>query len=229
MALLEAPTAVAHGKGDHVVDLQGPLPLSSTFAEDFLLEYADGMPMAQVGWGKVDKARLGRLLALHTDYFDLMHGTPAIAKIEASNMLFHIERTLKQAVERKTVDGAVGPAGSKLVFLVGHDTNLAAVASLLGVHWKLDGRDDDTPPGTEMAFELWQDAAGTYSVRVTVTMQTLQQLREMPKLTLAAPPAQETLSLQRCSGAAHSCGWVGFQHIADAAIDNNNVFPMKVQ
>jgi 4-phytase / acid phosphatase len=229
MTLPEAATAAVHGKGDHMVDLQGPLPMASTFAEDFLLEFADGMPMADVGWGKVDEAELGRLLALHSDYFELMHRTPAIAKIEASNMLFHIARTLEQGAVQKPVDGAVGPVGSKVVFLAGHDTNLAALASLLGVHWKLDGRDDDTPPGMEMAFELWQDATGAYSVRVSVAMQTLRQLRDMPALTMAAPPARETLSLPGCPASGDACGWAEFKRIVDAAIDTGDVFPMKTQ
>jgi len=42
--LLGSATSAARGKDDHIVDLQGPLGLASSFAEDLLLEYADGMP-----------------------------------------------------------------------------------------------------------------------------------------------------------------------------------------
>jgi 4-phytase/acid phosphatase len=223
MALLGAATAPVRGKGDHIVDLEGPLPQGSSFSEDLLLEYADGMAMEQVGWGKVDEPELRRLLALHSDYFDLMHRTPALAKLEASNMLFHIARTLKQGVEGQAVDGAIGPADTELVVLAGHDTNLAGVAALLGLHWTLDGRKDDTPPGTELAFELWQDAHGGYSVRLNVAMQTLRQLRDMPALTLAAPPAHAALMLPGC--AAGGCAWDEFQRIADAAVDRDQVLP----
>jgi len=222
------PLAALRGKGDHMVDLAGPLPFASSFAEDLLLEYADGMPMAQVGWGKVDEADIGRLLALHTGDFELLHRTPAIAKVEASNMLAHITHTLQQGVERKPVDGAVGGISTKVVLLVGHDTNIAAVASLLGAHWQLDGRADDTPPGTEMAFELWQDAHGGYAVRVTAAMQTLRQLRDGSELTVAAPPAHQALSLPGCN-AAKPCEWRQFQRIVNAAINVNDVVPMKTQ
>jgi 4-phytase / acid phosphatase len=51
-SLLSTPTSALRGKDDHIVDLQGPLAQASSFAEDFLLEYVDGMPMDQVGWGK---------------------------------------------------------------------------------------------------------------------------------------------------------------------------------
>ncbi|WP_162539577.1 histidine-type phosphatase [Granulicella sp. WH15] len=217
--LVGATTVAArgNGKGDHLVELQGPLPQASSFSEDLLLEYADGMPMAQVGWGNVDQAQLSRFLELHSDYFELIHRTPALARIEASNMLTHIVRTLQQEVEQKPVADAIGPVGSKLVMLVGHDTNLAGVASLLGVHWMLDGRVDDTPPGTELAFELWQSADGTYSVRVRAAMQTLQQMRDMQTLTLAAPPAHKMLNLPGCSAKADACGWEKFSQVVKTA------------
>lgn len=223
--LLGVPTSAVRGKSDHVVDLQGPLPQASSFAEDFLLEYADGMPKDKIGWGNVDESQLRRFLVLHSDYFDLMHRTPAPARLEASNMLFHITRTLQQGIERKLITNAIGPMDSKLVVLTGHDTNIAGVAALLGVHWTLDGRNDDTPPGTELAFELWQNRHGAYFVRVTIAMQTLRQLRDMPALTPAAPPARAILTLPGCAAEATRCAWDGFRHLADAAIESNDFPP----
>jgi 4-phytase/acid phosphatase len=222
------PTAAARGKGDHVVDLQGPLPTASSFAEDLLLEYADGMPMASVGWGKVDESELRKLLALHTDYFDLIHRTPTLAKIEASNMLFHIVRTLQQGAEGKAVSDAIGPQGARMVLIAGHDTNLAGVAELLGLHWRLDGRDDDTPPGTELAFELWQDARRAYSVRLTVSAQTLTQLRTMQPLTPSAAPAHQNITQPKCASSLPTCTWDAFQHVAEAAIDTRDVLPLQI-
>jgi len=75
VSLLGTPSAGVRGKGDHIVDLRGPMAQASSFAEDFLLEYADGMPMDQVGWGHVNEAQLRRFLALHSAYFALMHRT----------------------------------------------------------------------------------------------------------------------------------------------------------
>lgn len=225
--LLGVATAPVRGKGDHIVDLEGPLPQGSSFAEDLLLEYADGMPMDQVGWGKVDEPQLRRFLALHSDYFDLMHRTPALARLEASNMLFHIVRTLQQSVEQKPIVDAIGPINNQLVVFAGHDTNLAGIAALLGLHWSLDGRDDDTPPGTELAFELLQDNHGAYLIRVTVAMQTLRQLRDMPNLTAAAPPSHAILTLPGCRVDAKVCGWDDFLHLADDAIDSSDIFPFS--
>ena len=225
--LTDAPSAPVRRNGDHAIDFEGPLPQASSFAEDFLLEYAEGMPESRVGWGHVDEPQVRRFLTLHSDYFDLMHRTPALARSQSSNMLYHITRTLEQGMRGQLVADALGPAGSKVVVLVGHDTNIAGVAALLGLHWTLDGRSDDTPPGTELAFELWQNEAGVWSVQVTVSMQTLRQLRDMKDLTVDAPPPRETLTLQGCGSDVSVCSWDGFQKLANAALDNNSVVPSE--
>jgi 4-phytase / acid phosphatase len=219
---LGAATAIVHSKGDHIADLEGPLALSASFAEDFLLEYADGMPMDQVGWGHVDEAQLRRFLVFHSESFELMHRTSGIAALEASNMLLRIERTLEQRADGKPLPDAIGPPGSKLVIIDGHDTNIAGVAALLGLHWNLDGRDDDTPPGTQLAFELWQDNRGIYGVRVRVTVQTLRQLREMQDLTLASPPARATVTPAGCSSLHEECSWLDFRGMIDRALNQEN-------
>lgn len=209
--------AVARGTGDHLVELQGPLAEASSFAEDFMLEYTDGMPAEKVGWGKVDEPQLKRFLALHSNYFDLVHRTPTLARLEASNLLERVVGTLQQHAEGKPLTNALGPPDSKLVMVVGHDTNVAGVAALLGLHWTLDGRRDDTPPGMELAFELRQSERGDWSVRVRASVQTLDQMRDLRGLTLAAPPALETLQISGCGSAARVCNWREFQKIALAA------------
>jgi 4-phytase/acid phosphatase len=215
--MMDEKDGVARGKEDKAVIMKGPLTEAASFAEDFLLEYADGMPMDSVGWGKVDEAQVRKFLTLHSIYFDLMHRTPSIAKIEGSNMMDHITRTLQQGVEGKSVAGAIGDPGTKLVLIDGHDTTIAGVATLLGLHWDLDGRVDDTPPGTELIFELWQTPQSTYRVHVSIAMQTLRQLREVQELKLANPPAMQVVTIEGCTGKKQSCGWEEFRAIADTA------------
>jgi 4-phytase/acid phosphatase len=227
VSLLGDTADAAGGKGGHLVEARGPLGQASSFAEDFLLEYVEGMPRSQVGWGKVDEAQLRRFLTLHSEYSDLTHRTTESARVEASNLMFHITRTLEQGAAEHPVEDALGPAGSKMVLLVGHDTNISGVAALLGLHWMLDGRKDDTPPGTELAFELWQNESGTYTVRVTVSMQTLQQMREMQELTPAAPPAHEVLRLKGCEAGANACRWEDFVRVVEEATDKNSIFTTR--
>jgi 4-phytase/acid phosphatase len=217
VSLMVGTNAAVRGKGDHIVTFQGPLAQASAFAEDFLLEYTEGMPSQSVGWGKVDEAQVIKFIALHSAYFDLMHRTPSLAKMEAAPMLNSITRTLQQGIEGKAVEGAIGDPGNKLVLLVGHDTNIGPLAELLGLHWNLNGRPDDTPPGTELAFELWQTSRGTYRVRTTITMQTLRQMHDTQTLTLDNPPAQQVVKPPACDAEANACSWDEFRAVADKA------------
>ena len=216
MSVIGIVPAILPGKSDHLADLRGPLAVGSSMSENLLLEYAEGLPADQVGWGQVQEQQLQNMLPLHSAYFELVHRTPYFAQVEASNLLDHIRRTLEQGATGKSVDGAIGPRGEKVVILTGHDTNLAGVASLLGIHWDLDGRHDDTPPGAEMAFELWQHG-DTYSVQVRYSLQTLAQLRAAQPLSEQNQPASE-LPEMACKDATGRCSFAGFTELVQHAV-----------
>ncbi len=220
--LAEIPASLDAGKDDHLVDLKGPLNTASTIAEDFLLEYTDGMPAANVGWGRVDLQTLKDLMELHTAASDLTRRTPYLAATQASNLLAHILETMQQAATGSPIPGALGKVGDKAVILVGHDTNLANLAGALQINWLIDGRRDDTPPGGALVFELWQrPTAAGYQVRAYYTAQTLEQMRNLVPLTTGAPPARANVFLPGCSqaGPGFPCAWSTFQQTVLAIID----------
>lgn len=111
MPLFDIPSTLAPGKGDHLADLRGPLNIASTLTENLLLEYTQGMDTSQVGWGCIDGSTLRSLIDLHTVASDFMQRTPVIARAQASNLLDHIHRSLKQAVTRRAVPGCLEQAG----------------------------------------------------------------------------------------------------------------------
>jgi 4-phytase/acid phosphatase len=220
-SLLAVPAKLEGASGDHLAELKGPLFTASTITENFLLEYANGLPMDQVAWGRVDLAMLKQLLALHTAASDLTRRTPYLATVQASNALAHILDTLQQAVTGKPVPGALGKAGDRVVVLTGHDTNLTNIAGTLNLNWIIDGRRDDTPPGGALVFELRQLPDESYQVSVHYTAQTLEQMRTVAPLTLDAPPARANIFIPGCSGAATGfpCDWESFQRTIKGAID----------
>src|SRR5208283_5751766 len=151
----------------------------STLSEDFLLEYANGLTGADLGWGRLTKENLFSVLELHRVYTDLMRRTPALARIHGSNLLAHVLCSMGQAVSGKPVSGALGNAGDALLVLTGHDTNLSNISGMLGLSWHLPGyQPDDTPPGGALIFSLWQQpGTAHYFVRTQYLAQTLQQMR----------------------------------------------------
>jgi 4-phytase/acid phosphatase len=217
-SLLDIPATLSAGQGDHLADLRGPINTASTLAENFLLEYTNGMDTANVGWGCVDGPMVRSLINLHTAVTDITQRTPAIANAQASKLLNQIRLALEQAVEQHPIPGALGKPTDRALFIIGHDTNLTNMAGTLNLTWIIDGRRDDTPPGGALIFELWKHrATGTYEVRAYFTVQTLEQMRFAKPLTLKAPPERVPVFIPACSRADLSCDWSSFSQAIQQA------------
>jgi 4-phytase / acid phosphatase len=231
-SILDVPTALAPGSGDRPASLRGPVPSAATMVEDFLLEYTDGKSDADVGWGCVDGATLRSLMQIDTASWEYGTRTRPIARMMASNLLYHIQKSIAQSVAGKPVPGALGSPGDRLLILVGHDTNIATVAGALGIDWIVDGRVDDTPPGGALLFEVWRSRQdGKPFVRLEYTAQTLEQMRQAQPLTPANPPDEEPIFVPLCSGqipnAGMSCSLGSFGAAMKAAIDPAYVRPQR--
>jgi 4-phytase/acid phosphatase len=219
VSLVGIPAVLRPGTARHPVVLRGPLSTASTLTENLLLEYTNGMTSADVGWGCVDGAKLRYLLELHSAEEDIAKRTPAVARVQASDLLDHIAMAMRQQVTGKAIAGAPGKPGDRLLILAGHDTNIANVAGALHLDWILDGRRNDTPPGGALVFELWRsNSTGHYSVRLWYMAQTLEQMRTARVLTLSAPPDRVPLFMPGCGRADMSCTWQGFARAVREAL-----------
>jgi len=215
-SIFEIPSSIAPGKGGHLVELRTPLSVAATMSENFLLEYAEGMDAAKVGWGRVNLQKLRELLQLHTVNVDIAQRTTYIARAQSSNLLAHILASMEQEVVAHPVAGALTKPGDRLLILAGHDTNIAAMAGSLNLSWIIDGRRDDTPPGGALVFELWKKLnEEEYSVRTFYTAQTLDQMRNTTPLSLANPPPRVAVFMPGCSQADGSCKWEAFRNEAE--------------
>jgi 4-phytase/acid phosphatase len=167
-------------------ELSGPLNIASTFTENLLLEYANGMEGKDLGWGRLDAHNLLHIMKLHTTYADLMRRTPYLASARSSNLLVHVLRSMEQAVAGRRVDGAIGAVTDHVLLLSGHDTNLSNVSGMLDLSWQLPGYErDDTPPGGALVVALREDATShEYFVDLEYLAQTLPQMRRLTPLTL---------------------------------------------
>lgn len=218
-SLFDIPSNDPVANGEHAGALRGPLTVASTLAENLLLEYTEGLQGKELAWGCMDEAALRNVLQLHAASSDFTRRTPTIARMEASNLLAHILLSLEQAASGKPVQGALGKAGDRVLFLAGHDTNIETVAATLGLTWIIDGRRDDTPPGGALVFELWRGAKGTQTVRVTYTAQTLSQMHTAQPLALDHPPAVAPVFVPGCSREDTACTLEGFSATIRQSID----------
>ncbi len=202
LRLLDLPLGVQPGEGNDLISTTGSLALAKTFIENLMLEYAEGMPAADVGWGRVNRAAFADLAQLHAIDFSLCHGTFYVAQVQISNMAGHVLQTLEQASSGRAVAGAIGPTGARLVVLAGHDMNIISIAGLLDLDWSVDSLPmDPALPGGALVFELWRHADGADFVRTFYMTQTLDQMHTAAKLSLAAPPAVTAVFIPGCSTA----------------------------
>lgn len=218
-SIFDTPVEQTAGKGDHGAELHGPLTIASSMAETLLLEYTDGKKGMELGWGCIDEDKLDEIMQLHTAEVNDTERTPIVARMDASNLLGHILAALEQHATGKVAAGAPGKPGDKVLFLAGHDTNIATVAGMLDLNWILDGRSDDTPPGGALVFELWRSTDNGWSVRLYYTAQTLRQMRETTPLTLTSPPERVPLFVPGCSGPDMSCSLKSFAATVRSATD----------
>jgi len=196
-----APTACEGGPGtcfaaapaDH-----GFFPATAGLAEDLLLEYVDGKPLSEVGWGRAGAADIAAVMPLHEAAFARIRDNVYASAHRAAPMT----RVILAALAGAPANG--GPQSGpdlKLLLLAGHDTNLVWMASTFGLDWALPGEPDSTAPSTALAFELWSDSGRKY-VRPVLYYETLDQLRTL------TPAMAKTLPLrfEGCdSGPMSSC------------------------
>jgi 4-phytase/acid phosphatase len=215
----EAPSTLSVSLKGKSVDLTGPFATGSTFSENLLLEYTNGLQGNALGWGRLTRENLNRVLEIHAVYADLMRRTPYLARARGSNLLAHVWRSIEQAASGKAIPGALGQPGDALLLLAGHDTNLSNLSGMLGLTWSLPGyQPDDTPPGGALVFSLWRDAAsGQYSVKLRYLAQTLDQMRNGDSLSMASPPEGQDVALPGCS--ATGCPLETARRVIEKAID----------
>ena len=210
---------------DDIIAASRPQLIASEIVEDLLLEYLDDKPLAQVGWGRVDESSLRKLMPIRVGAFNFEKRTPFYAKTMSSNLLAHIMETLDQAPSDVATRGALGSRGARLVYISGHDGDLTGIGGLPGLHWTEDGNKDDTPPDSQIVFELWQAARfGRYTIRILYRAQTLDQLRHASLLTAVNPPAEVLLTPSGCLAPA-DCSFSMFREIAMHRLDPNTLEP----
>lgn len=217
--------AQARAKGKTVLVGASPekaLHLAGTLSENLMLEYAQGMPLDKVGWGRLGADGIAWIITLHNASFDLRKGPQGPASARDGNMLAHITATLERVAGKSSDLASLVPTGGKALVLVGHDTDLATQAGLLGVDWHQVAQPDDYPPGGMLIYQLL-DADGHYFVRVRVALPTLTGLRAA-NVVMPGGLHQATVPLPGCGG-GEVCPLARFEALVDRAVPDSVVIP----
>ncbi len=134
-------------------------------ADPFVMEYADGLPMEQVAWGRLTPDTLSQQTRIITLAFQLEVTPPYLNRIQSSNAASHILRTMEQAVVSDNIPGAFGDKTSKLVVINSSDAYVEGVAGLLHAHWLLPGYN----PITAHRAATWYSSCGAPGSRAQIS------------------------------------------------------------
>ncbi|MBL8630871.1 MAG: histidine-type phosphatase [Rhodospirillaceae bacterium] len=193
---------------DDGVDLAGALGVASTAGVTVLLEYLEGKPMSEVGWGRATKEDLTSLLKFHPTKFYYESRTPYVAVRAAA------------PIARRILSALKNEDAKKLTLLVGHDTNIAHLSGMLDLHWQVaEYPADEPPPGGAVGFELLREPSGKHLVRAFYQAQSMDQLRNLTPLTAANAPARVYIPIPECTGTSNdACPLDRFEQIVQAKL-----------
>lgn len=229
ISLLDLTSRVVPGTYDHTVGINGPLQIAEQITDALLLEYTEGRPMPEVGWGRLNAATLTQVLKLHSLYFELTAATFYPAQVQASNYADHLLKTIEQAVSGQTVKGAFGSPAQKLIVVSGHDTNIINFGGMLDAKWWLPGaQENPVLPGGAFVVELCRRPAdGVWVVRSYYASQTLDQIRDLTPLSLEHPPGLAPIFIPGCSegGSGFDVPLEKFEALLHRVIDPKFVTP----
>ncbi len=193
-SLPTAPGTIVPGADGKGLAVDGPVIAASGTAQIFLLQYMEGLPLDQVGWGRADAAAIAAVSPLHAALFDALDRSPYVAR--------HVAGVLAQ----RMLTALFEPDQPRVTVLVGHDNNIAALGALLRTRFRLTGLGwNDPPPGGALGLALVRAADGHRLVRAFYIAATPDQVRRLAPLDAQHRPTELSLAIGLCGKAARAC------------------------
>jgi len=206
-----APGSITASADGHGLDANGPIIDASGTAQVFLLQYMEGMPLAQVGWGRANAAAIAAISPLHAALFDILDRSPYLASRNAGVLAQRMMAALFDADQ------------PRVTVLVGHDNNIAALAALLATSFTVPGLGrNDPPPGGALGLALVRAANGQRQVRAFYIAATPDQVRALTPLDAHHRPAELALHIGFCGA---TCPAATFHHRLLSKLTDKNLAP----
>lgn len=189
------PEQVRASRDGHGVDLSGAIRTTSGTAQVLLLQYVEGLSPEGRNWRALTPEALERIGALHAALFDVFTRPPYMAARQAGPL------------GRRVLETLGDDQGPLLDVLVGHDTNVTAVAAALGLSLKAPGYAlDDVAPGGTLIIQALRDAQNKRWVKIDYQTQSPSDLRQQ-----AATVSRVPVAMDWCGGKGSSlCPWDRF-------------------
>lgn len=188
-------------------NLEGPLKISKSVIDSFIMENYEGFPMDEVAWGTLETSEDWKvIMELSKGYHNVIFNTSIVAKDLAQPLLSFI----KDLFIKKQY---------KVTLLMGHDANIYTVLKSLQVKpYMLSDQYEKTPTGGKIVFQKWIDKISSQCyLKIDYIYQTTKQMREGKKLSITNPPEFTLLELEGCKMDANGfCPWNKFVELLNS-------------
>lgn len=151
------------------------------------LAYSDNKPWEEIAFNQAQTEEdVAKLLPLQTVSSAVSKDIPYVAQMGGSTLLQIIQLALTQDTRLSEPNMLSVPPEVRYLLLVGHDTNIAHLSTLLQFNWQLDSQligtagypKGNIPPTGSLVFERWKNTQtrGQY-LRIYFQAQSLEQMR----------------------------------------------------
>lgn len=192
-------------------NLEGPLKISKSVIDSFIMENYEGFPTKEVAWGLLTNEQQWHLvLDLSKGYHSVIFNTSLVARDVTRPLLKYISHIM---FEKQY----------KVALLMGHDANIYTVLKSLDVKpFSLRNQYEMTPAGGKIVFQKLLDvSSGTFYVKIDYVYQFTDQMREGRRLSLVNPPEFTPLQLEGCKLEGNGfCLWDDFVKLLYGLVDN---------
>lgn len=154
-------------------------------SDAFILQYYEQPDSVKAAFGhKLTRKDWEKLAHVKDVYQDVLFTAPVVAVNVARPLIQYMYDELRSP-------------DRKFTFLVGHDSNLSAVATALGVEeYELPAAiEKKTPIGSKIVVEKFLGKDGKEYADINIVYQTVEQLKNMSLLDMENPPMVYQLSL----------------------------------
>ena len=166
--------------------MTGGLKMANSASDALILQYYEDPDPRRAAFGhRISREDWESIAAIKDWYGDVLFTAPAVAANVAHPLL-------------KTLLSELNTPGRKFTFLCGHDSNIGSVLAALGNedYEAPQAIERKTPIGSKLVFCKWRGSDGQLYADLQLVYASDTQLRQMPMLSLEAPPVSFPIALK---------------------------------
>ncbi|CAK1592898.1 unnamed protein product [Parnassius mnemosyne] len=171
--------------------ITGPLKVSKSVVDAFIMSYYEGFPMKDVAWDLItDKDHWKQIMEISNGYHDVIFNTTLVAKDIAAPLIKYMSDIFFSKEE-----------SPKITLLMGHDANMLTVLNTFNFKaYTLQNQFEKSPVGGKIVFQKWFDEKHKKDLlKINYVYQSTEQLRHGLNLSLEIPPEFTLLELKNCT------------------------------